>query len=530
MKPQISNSLATLFAYYIKSGQYLIAKEIAIKMKNEKCMDIDYLLNCLEMWVQLNEYDKAIETIHLLSVAQYPPQGCELCLQLVKFRLNKIHSDADALKCAQVLLSAGKLAEAEQVLHHALDLNSENSHAKTQLAKFYLDVGNLQLASSLAEEITKVEESNSKAWTIYGNAQRMQGNELTAYKAHLKALTLDNENYESLLDVTAIEVSQAKTLQEFEQSIKSSKRCLQVFMKNHYKLEDLEASFCKVKHDNEQAKYLLSNGLLSNINEYIEVTDRILSDLEGADPSIELKVSVAELALIHDYNQKIFISDQNLDFGPCLNSSLDWTSIAHQYKYSSPSLVVIDNFLNPEALNYLRRFCYESKVWHKTYQHAYLGAFVDKGFLSNVHLKISEELKICLSDVIGSDRLEQLWAFKYDSVLGKGINIHADFAKINLNFWITPDEYHLNKENGGLIVYTEPAPRNWNYFDYNINSDKIYEYLSQHNSSSVTVPYKANRAVLFDSTLFHETDEIKFEDSYLGRRINMTYLFGVQLK
>jgi tetratricopeptide (TPR) repeat protein len=142
MKPQISNSLATLFAYYIKSGQYLIAKEIAIKMKNEKCMDIDYLLNCLEMWVQLNEYDKAIETIHLLSVAQYPPQGCELCLQIVNFRLNKIHSDADALKCAQVLLSAGKLAEAEQVLHHALDLNSENTHAKTQLAKFYLDVGN----------------------------------------------------------------------------------------------------------------------------------------------------------------------------------------------------------------------------------------------------------------------------------------------------------------------------------------------------------------------------------------------------
>jgi hypothetical protein len=169
-------------------------------------------------------------------------------------------------------------------------------------------------------------------------------------------------------------------------------------------------------------------------------------------------------------------------------------------------------------------------VWHKTYQHAYLGAFVDKGFISKVHLKISEELKIHLSDVIQQDRLEQLWAFKYDSILGKGINIHADFARINLNFWITPDEYHLNKQNGGLIVYTEPAPRDWNYFDYNINSEKIYEYLGRHNSKSVTVPYKANRAVLFDSTLFHETDEIKFEDSYLGRRVNMTYLFGTQLK
>ena len=45
-----------------------------------------------------------------------------------------------------------------------------------------------------------------------------------------------------------------------------------------------------------------------------------------------------------------------------------------------------------------------------------------------------------------------MWAFKYDSKLGRD-NVHADFGKVNLNFWITPDDYNLKKDSGGLIVY-----------------------------------------------------------------------------
>ena len=40
------------------------------------------------------------------------------------------------------------------------------------------------------------------------------------------------------------------------------------------------------------------------------------------------------------------------------------------------------------------------------------------------------------------------------------------------------------------------------------------------------VNYKFNRAVLFDSEYFHETDKINFKDGYETRRINITYLFG----
>lgn len=170
-----------------------------------------------------------------------------------------------------------------------------------------------------------------------------------------------------------------------------------------------------------------------------------------------------------------------------------------------------------------------SKVWLKEYKLCYLGAFANNGFMSEIHLNIAKELRIKLPNIIKDLNLEQMWGFKYDSNLGKRINVHADFAKINLNFWITPDKFNLNTNAGGMKIYTHPAPSDWNAIDYNTNPDLIYEYLKTNNSESIIIPYKQNRAVLFNSALFHETDEINFFDEYEGRRINITYLFGKQL-
>ena len=42
----------------------------------------------------------------------------------------------------------------------------------------------------------------------------------------------------------------------------------------------------------------------------------------------------------------------------------------------------------------------------------------------------------------------------------------------------------------------------------------------------ITIPYRCNRAVIFDSDLFHETDVISFAEGYENRRINVTLLYG----
>ena len=53
--------------------------------------------------------------------------------------------------------------------------------------------------------------------------------------------------------------------------------------------------------------------------------------------------------------------------------------------------------------------------------------------------------------------------------------------------------------------------------------------LLKNRAKCVNVPYKFNRAVLFNSDYFHETDKINFKDEYEARRINITYLFGDRL-
>jgi hypothetical protein len=45
----------------------------------------------------------------------------------------------------------------------------------------------------------------------------------------------------------------------------------------------------------------------------------------------------------------------------------------------------------------------------------------------------------------------------------------------------------------------------------------------------VTVPHRENRVVIFNSTLFHETDRVEFREGYENRRINVTLLFGKRL-
>ena len=40
------------------------------------------------------------------------------------------------------------------------------------------------------------------------------------------------------------------------------------------------------------------------------------------------------------------------------------------------------------------------------------------------------------------------------------------------------------------------------------------------------VPYRENRAVLFESRLFHRSDAPEFATGYENHRINLTLLFG----
>ena len=421
----------------------------------------------------------------------------------------------------------GDNQKAKECYEKAIAINPNNVDAYNNLGIIYADLGENQKAKESYEKAIELNPNYAKAHNNLGVIYTVLGENEKAKVCLEKAIEIDPNYLQAHNNLANFYIGQ---LTDFDIAISKSNEVLKIQQKN-YKFINQSVSLFKLKHDVEQANYLNSkNYKINGIDKFIKIGDEILRREENKEEK-------------NDFNKKILLNDNEINTlllyskeshtyqtktitGSCINLNKNWSHVEDEYLNSNNQIMYIDNFLSDEALIELREFCLVSKVWHKQYHNKYLGAFSNSGFISPIHLQIALDLQQKLPKVFGAHTLGKFWGFKYDSKLGKGINIHADSAIHNLNFWITPDEYNNDKNSGGLKVYDVPAPDNWTFKDYNFNPDRIYKFLKDNNTNCVNVPYKFNRAVLFNSAYFHETDEIDFKDEYVGRRINNTYLFG----
>jgi len=239
----------------------------------------------------------------------------------------------------------------------------------------------------------------------------------------------------------------------------------------------------------------------------------------------------------HDAEQQAWLKAQGIVPGPRLHieggARLEGPAVnpanaaeaARQWRQNRPQIAVVDDLLTGAALAALRRFCLGSTIWRTGFDSGYLGAFPEHGFSVPLLAQIAEEFRSVYSAVCGDLPLKYAWAFKYDSSL-EGLHIHADDAVVNVNFWITPDEANLDPGNGGLLVWDVPAPRDWDFSRFHLNQPAIADFLARNKARPTAVPYRGNRAVIFDSRLLHRTDKLRFRTGYENRRINVTLLYG----
>ncbi|MFJ5779051.1 hypothetical protein [Streptomyces sp. NPDC093094] len=292
---------------------------------------------------------------------------------------------------------------------------------------------------------------------------------------------------------------------------------------------DIRLTVPKLRHDIDQFRYLQQRGVLGDeftgiISSYEETASHLESAGVGRHAPADAS---AWRAIEHVYGRLVHVRDT-----PRVRRALSdaWKprEVENQYLDQPPGVVVIDDFLAPGALEELQRFCLESTVWTgNRYAHGRLGAFFRDGFNCPLLLQIAEEVRDALPRVIGKRYpLRQLWAFKNQSNFPADSNTHADFAAVNLNFWITPTEANLDEGSGGLVVYGVDAPLDWDFATYNNRTDVIEPYLRQQHAKSFKIPYRQNRAILFNSDLFHGTDGLSFRPGYENRRINITMLYG----
>jgi len=292
----------------------------------------------------------------------------------------------------------------------------------------------------------------------------------------------------------------------------------------------LDVTPTKLKHDAEQLDYLLERQLVSPAMAGVrDLYLGILADtgLEAA-PAQPLMLDEAKSHEIAPWFARHYArTDPPVLPAGAINSALDWSTIERDYLNGRPEIVIVDQFLRVEALAALRAFCLESAIWGRSYGGGYLGSFMEDGFFCPLLAQVADELRARLPQILQSHRLRKVWGFKYDSLLS-GINLHADFAAVNVNFWVTPDEANADPTCGGLIVWDKGAPPEWSFADYNQSPERARAFLDNAGATPVNIPYRANRVVIFNSNLFHETDRIAFRSAYPDRRVNITLLYGTQ--
>ena len=290
----------------------------------------------------------------------------------------------------------------------------------------------------------------------------------------------------------------------------------------------------RLKHDAEQLDYLAAHHLsITFPSEYQNTLKSIAAHgKQEASNSIFVQLTPDEQrTLAPSFHQLLYVRQTEVLPGSAVNPNLDVAKIEAQYFSTQPEAMFVDNLLTQEALTALRAFCLESTIWKRDYQNGYIGTFLANGFACPLLLQIAGELRSRFPRIFRHHQLVQAWAFKHDSAL-RGLNMHADAAAVNVNFWITPDEANRNMKSGGLVVWDKEAPNDWDFTEYNDdkNKHKIQEFLEQSHAKPITIPHRQNRAVIFNSNLFHETDVIDFHDNYESRRINVTLLYGHRQK
>ncbi len=278
--------------------------------------------------------------------------------------------------------------------------------------------------------------------------------------------------------------------------------------------------------------YLLSErGAIGEGFEHFMTRARIVSDAPRDDSRAPLHKTR------HDQEQRDYLASLGVTEsfhvgdgaridGPVINPVHSEEAILTGWRQASPQFVILDDFLTPEALAKLRGYCLESTVWHRIYEAGYIGAIPADGFACPLLAQLAEEILERWPRIVGPHAFKYLGAFKYDSELSRGTNTHADLAAVNVNFYITPDTANLDPESGGMAVWnatidTEPLMR-----QLNGSEQAIKAYLAARQAVATKIPHRANRAVIFKSSLVHKTDDCAFTTGYANKRINVSLLFG----
>jgi tetratricopeptide (TPR) repeat protein len=280
----------------------------------------------------------------------------------------------------------------------------------------------------------------------------------------------------------------------------------------------------KLLHDAAQFRYLAER---RRDRLRFETLARNYEAMAQGVPDKAVPLSDKQLdALGDDYNTALHIAGAPEIAGRAVRERPDHDALMRRYREHECGAVWFDDLLTPAALAALKRYLSESTIWHD-FSHigGFVASYLEDGLASPLLLQIADEIRAAFPDLLGPHPLSQAWAFKGLKPTA-AVEEHADDAAVSINFWVTSDRANRNPDGGGLIVCRAPPPARWQVHGYEADKAAIAEFLDRHAADNLVVPYRENRAVLFESRLFHRSDATNFAPGYENHRINLTLLFG----
>jgi hypothetical protein len=280
----------------------------------------------------------------------------------------------------------------------------------------------------------------------------------------------------------------------------------------------------KLLHDAEQFRFLSER---HRDRQRFEMLARNYEAVARSIPEEPTPLSDGQLEMLgEDYNTAINICGAPELAVPAVGNRTDRDALVRRFRAPPSGAVWFDNLLTPPALLGLKRYLLESTIWHD-FSHigGFVASYLEDGLACPLLLQIADEIRGAFPELLEEHPLTQAWAFK-GLQSQAAIDAHADDAAISINFWVTPDQANIDPGRGGLVVCRVPPPAEWEVRDYHADKETIATFLQRHANDSLIVPYRENRAVLFESRLFHLSDAPEFATGYENHRINLTLLFG----
>ena len=440
------------------------------------------------------------------------------------------HEDPAALHNYGVLKAQlGQHREAITLFDRTLSIDPDHVTALNNKGNSYQELGNFEEALKSYDRCLRLRPRFLGIHNNKGDLLRRMGRLDEAAENYRLVLAFRPNHYRALFSLALV----SNSLGRRQESLRLFKKTL------HLKSSEMSGEAdsiafnyttkAKIRHDIEQFRYLESRGKEpGRFRRLTQIYELLEKDIDWPQDDASL-VPFTDEHLKHigdSYNRPIHLISAPAVPGSSINENLNTAEITRRYQNDGHGLTYFDELLNAEALQSLRRYLLESTIWFD-FKHisGHVAAYLESGLSCPLILQIAEDLCRSFPDIFKKHALTQIWAFK-NVGRQQRIDIHVDDAAVSVNFWITPDCANRDPEHGGVIVYDFEAPPEWRLNKYDQDIQRLRETMAQSDADRVIIPYRQNRAILFNSDLYHESDEAHFGTGYENHRINMTFLYG----